>query len=74
MILKYAIPAMLLMLGATPVLADTFYVQDTTTKKCTVVKEMSTTKITVIVKEAGLQFKSTAEAQAAIKKNQGLRN
>jgi uncharacterized membrane protein len=46
----------------------TFYVvQDTATKRCTVVKERPTTKTTVIVGPAGTVYKTETEATAAIK-------
>lgn len=52
-----------------PALAqDTWYVvQDTTTKRCTVVKERPTTKTTVIVGPAGTVYKTETEAQNAIR-------
>jgi hypothetical protein len=47
----------------------TFYiVQDTTTKRCTVVREKPTTKTTVIVGPAGTVYKTETEAQTAMKK------
>jgi hypothetical protein len=52
-----------------PALAqDTWYVvQDTTTKRCTVVKERPTTKTMVIVGPAGTVYKTQSEAQTAVK-------
>jgi uncharacterized membrane protein len=47
----------------------TFYVvQDTTTKRCTVVREKPATKTTVIVSPAGTVYKTETEAQTAMKK------
>ena len=46
----------------------TFYVvQDTTTKRCTVVKERPTTKTMVIVGDSGKVYATEAEAQSAIR-------
>jgi uncharacterized membrane protein len=52
-----------------PALAQaTFYiVQDTTTKRCTVVKERPTSKTMVIVGDSGKVYTTEAEATAAIK-------
>jgi hypothetical protein len=46
----------------------TFYVvQDTQTKRCTVVKERPTTKTMVIVGDSGKVYTTESEAQNAIK-------
>lgn len=46
----------------------TFYiVQDTGTKRCTVVKERPTVKTMVIVGDSGKIYKTESEAQAAIR-------
>ena len=46
----------------------TFYiVQDTTTKRCTVVKERPTTKTMVIVGDSGKVYTTEAEAQSAVR-------
>ena len=46
----------------------TFYVvQDTTTKRCTVVKERPTAQTTVIVGDSGKVYTTEAEAQSAIR-------
>ena len=52
-----------------PALAQaTFYVvQDTTTKRCSVVKERPTTKTMVIVGDSGKVYTTEAEAQSAIR-------
>jgi hypothetical protein len=52
-----------------PALAqETWYiVQDTGTKRCTVVKERPTTKTTVIVSPGGTVYKTETEARSAIK-------
>ena len=52
-----------------PALAQaTFYVvQDTTTKRCTVVKERPTAKTMVIVGDSGKVYTTEAEAQSAIR-------
>jgi hypothetical protein len=46
----------------------------TTTKRCTVVKERPTTTTMVIVGDTGKVYTTEAEAQAAIRTIQGLRN
>jgi hypothetical protein len=49
-------------------LAQSFYiVQDTTTKRCSVVKERPTTQTMVIVGDAGKVYTSEAEAQSAMR-------
>ena len=46
----------------------TFYiVQDTTTKRCQVVKERPTTKTMVIVGDSGKVYATEAEAQSAMR-------
>lgn len=52
-----------------PALAQvTFYVvQDTKTKRCTVVKERPTTTTTVIVGESGKVYATEAEAQSGMR-------
>lgn len=46
----------------------TFYiVQDTTTKRCTVVKERPTSTTMVVVGDSGKVYTTEAEAQAAIR-------
>jgi hypothetical protein len=46
----------------------TFYVvQDTTTKRCTVVREKPTTQTMVIVGDSGKVYTTEAEAQSAIR-------
>jgi hypothetical protein len=51
-----------------PAAAQSFYiVQDTTTKRCTVVKERPTTKTMVIVGDSGKVYTTETEAQAAIR-------
>ena len=70
MVLNRALPvALLLLFASTPAFSATFYVvQDTTTKKCTVVTKKPTSKTMVVVNEAGMMFKTHAEADAAVKK------
>jgi hypothetical protein len=47
---------------------DTWYVvQDTTTKRCTVVRDKPATKTSVVVSPAGTVYKTETEAQSAIK-------
>jgi uncharacterized membrane protein len=49
-------------------MAQSFYiVQDTTTKRCSVVKERPTTKTMVVVGDAGKVYTTEAEAQTAMR-------
>jgi hypothetical protein len=53
---------------ATPALAQEFYVvQDTTTKKCTIVDKKPTVTTQTIVTPAGTVYKTRAEAEAGMK-------
>lgn len=46
----------------------TFYVvQDTTTKRCTIVNQKPTTKTTIIVGDSGKVYATRTEAEAAMK-------
>lgn len=55
-------------LVAPAVAQATFYVvQDTTTKRCQVVKERPTTKTMVIVGDSGKVYTTEAEAQSAMR-------
>jgi hypothetical protein len=52
---------------ATPALAQTFYVvQDTSTKKCTIVESKPTTQTMVVVGD-GKVYTTRTEAEAAVK-------
>ncbi len=51
---------------ATPALADFYVVQDTSTKRCTIVEQKPTTTTTVVV--GGGTFTSRTEAETAMKK------
>jgi hypothetical protein len=52
---------------ATPALAQTFYVvQDTATKKCTIVEQKPTVSTMVVVGD-GKVYKSRTEAEGAVK-------
>jgi vancomycin permeability regulator SanA len=64
--IRFALAAIAVLL-ATPALAQEFYVvQDTATKKCTVVSQRPTTTTTVVVGD-GKVFKSQTEAEGALK-------
>lgn len=64
---RIALAAAMLVATATPTLAQTFYVvQDTKTKKCTVVEQKPTVSTTVVVGD-GKVFKSRTEAEGAVK-------
>lgn len=64
---KYLIGAALLACLVTPAFAQSFYVvQDTATKKCTVVSQKPTTTTTTVVGD-GKVFTSQTEAETAMK-------
>jgi hypothetical protein len=64
---KYLIGAALLACLATPALAQSFYVvQDSATKKCTVVSQKPTTTTTTVVGD-GKVYTSQTEAESAMK-------
>jgi len=65
---RLVIPAALLALAA-PALAQSgfFIVQDTTTKKCTIVNERPTTTTMTVVSPAGTTYTTRAEAEAGMK-------
>lgn len=64
---KYLIGVMLLASFATPAFADSFYVvQDSATKKCTVVSQRPTTTTTTVVGD-GKVYTSQTEAENAMK-------
>ena len=67
--MKAVFTASVLALFATSAIAQTtFYVvQDTTTKRCTVVKERPTVKTMVIVGDSGKVYTTEVEAQNAMK-------
>jgi hypothetical protein len=53
---------------ATPAFAQGFYiVQDSATKKCTIVSERPTTTTTTVVSPAGTTYTTRAEAEAGMK-------
>jgi hypothetical protein len=52
----------------TPALAQGFYiVQDTATKKCTIVNERPTSTTMTVVSPAGITYTTRAEAEAGMK-------
>jgi hypothetical protein len=65
---KILIPVALVAL-ATPALAQSgfFIVQDSSTKKCTIVSERPTTTTTTVVNPAGTTYTTRAEAEAGMK-------
>ncbi len=67
--MKALIAATLLTVAvATSALAQSFYiVQDSTTKKCTIVSERPTATTTTIVSPAGVTYTTRAEAEAGLK-------
>jgi len=66
---KYVIVGLTLAAFATPALAQEFYVvQDTATKRCTIVDKKPTTTTQIVVNESGTVYKTRTEADAALKK------
>ena len=64
---RVVVAAAALVAAATPALAQTFYVvQDSSTKKCTIVETKPTTKTMVVVGD-GKVYTTRAEADAAVK-------
>ena len=65
---KYLAAAAIVALTVPAFAQATFYiVQDTTTKRCQIVKERPTTKTMVIVGDSGKVYTTEAEAQAAMR-------
>ena len=64
---RIALSAAALLLFASPAFAQTFYVvQDTKTKKCTIVEQKPTVETMVVVGD-GKVFKTRTEAEGAVK-------
>ena len=64
---KLAISAALVAFAG-PAFGQGFYiVQDSTTKKCTIVSERPTTTTTTVVSPAGVTYTTRAEAEAGMK-------
>jgi len=64
---KIALASVLLAL-ATPALAQEFYVvQDTATKRCTIVEQKPTVTTTTVVSPSGATYKTRAEAETGMK-------
>jgi hypothetical protein len=64
---KIALASLLVVL-ASPALAQEFYVvQDTATKKCTIVDKKPTVTTTTVVSPGGTVYKSRAEAETGMK-------
>jgi hypothetical protein len=64
---KLALASLLVAL-ATPALAQEFYVvQDTATKKCTIVDKKPTVTTTTVVSPSGTVYKTRAEAETGMK-------
>ena len=65
---KYLAAAAIVALTVPAFAQATFYiVQDTTTKRCQIVKERPTTKTMVIVGDSGKVYTTEAEAQSAMR-------
>ena len=64
---KLALASLLVAL-ATPALAQEFYVvQDTATKKCTIVDKKPTVSTTTVVSPSGTVYKTRTEAETGMK-------
>ena len=64
---RVVVAAAALVAAATPALAQTFYVvQDSSTKKCTIVETKPTTKTMVVVGD-GKVYTTRTEAESAVK-------
>jgi len=62
------VAAAALVVGFTaPAMADFYVVQDTATKKCTIVEQKPTSTTTTVVTPAGVVYKTRAEAEAGMK-------
>jgi hypothetical protein len=67
MTIRYALAAAILVTAVSPVLAAEFYVvQDTTTKKCTIVEKKPTVN-TMVVVGGNKVYATRAEAEGAVK-------
>lgn len=65
--MKKMILATTLLAFATPALADFYIVQDTSTKKCTIVDKKPTTTTTTVVGGDGKVYTTRVEAENAMK-------
>ena len=68
MALKHIVVGLALAAFATPAMADFYVVQDTSTKRCTIVEEKPTTSTTVVVGSG--TFTSRTEAETAMKRTE----
>jgi len=65
---KIMISALLVASMAAPALAQEFYVvQDTTTKKCTIVEKKPTESTVTVVSPSGTVYKTRTEAETGMK-------
>ena len=67
--MKSLIAALIVVGFATPALAQTewYIVQDTSTKKCTIVDKKPTVTTTTVVSPSGTVYKTRTEAEAGMK-------
>ena len=66
MTLKHILAGVALAAFATPAMADFYVVQDTSSKRCTIVEQKPTTSTTVVV-GGGQVYTSRTEAETALK-------
>jgi len=68
MALKHILAGLAVAAFATPAMADFYVVQDTSTKRCTIVEQKPTTSTTVVVGSG--TFTSRTEAETAMKRTE----
>lgn len=65
--MKIISAAALVVAFAAPAMADWYVVQDSATKKCTIVEQKPTSTTTTVVSPAGVVYKTRTEAEAGMK-------
>ena len=65
--MKFISAAALVVAFTAPAMADFYVVQDTATKKCTIVEQKPTATTTTVVSPAGVVYKTRTEAEAGMK-------
>jgi vancomycin permeability regulator SanA len=68
MTLKHILAGLAIAAFATPAMADFYVVQDTSTKRCTIVEEKPSTSTTVVVGSS--MFSTRTEAETAMKRTE----
>ena len=65
--MKIISAAALVVAFTAPAMADWYVVQDSATKKCTIVEQKPTSTTTTVVSPAGVVYKTRTEAEAGMK-------